>query len=106
MDKQSLALEKACMAGDTDLIQLALLVLHAKLSQADFYALLRPHAEAQCIWEAYCRDANRDELLAMYRAGGGNERLARAEVVEAYMCENLDERHDHLKVRDFVCAVY
>jgi hypothetical protein len=41
MDKHDLSLEKACQAGDTDLIQLALLVLQKNLDQTDFYTLLR-----------------------------------------------------------------
>lgn len=97
MDKHDLSLEKACQAGDTDLIQLALLVLQKNLDQTDFYTLLRSHDEARWMWENYCRLTNRPGLMTMYRAGGGNSALAREEVIDAHASAEVLQRVEKLK---------
>jgi hypothetical protein len=96
MRKYEIALEKAIMSGDTNLIHLVLAVFrddteHGMGNIIDFENILRRLKPARAIWNQVCKETFPDYLLKMY----GKEKLpmeiARIELRKAYNTGNSED---------------
>jgi hypothetical protein len=102
MRKYEIALEKAIISGDTNLIHLVLAVFrddteHGMGNVIDFENILRRLKPARAVWNQVCKETFPDYLLKMY----GKEKLpmeiARIELRKAYTTDKPEESQNLIK---------
>ncbi|CAH3134180.1 unnamed protein product [Porites lobata] len=66
MNKDDLALEKAIMSGDTDLVYMVVMHLKDNLTLGEFLMAIRYHPVALSLYIKYCKDQDRRTLVDLF----------------------------------------
>lgn len=97
MKEEELALNKAELSGDTDLVYLV--VLHLKKHRPDdFFRIIRDRPLARNLFIAYCKQCDLNALKEFYYAMQQPTEIGHISALQAYRCERFSDRLKQLDV--------
>lgn len=98
MQQEELAMQKAVMSGDTDLIYIVILRLKKVLSTNEFLGFLSRHEIAMALYVKYCKEEDPKALAEVYKFHGRLDQLAYIQVRIACNASDITARRDALRI--------
>ena len=97
MQQEELAMQKAVMSGDTDLIYIVILRLKKILTPNEFLGFLSRHEIAMGLYIKYCKEEDPRALAEVYKFHGRVDQLAYIQVRIACNAIDFQARRDALR---------
>ena len=97
MQQEELAMQKAVMSGDTDLIYIVILRLKKILTPNEFLGFLNRHEIALSLYIKYCKEEDPKALAEVYKFQGRRDQLAYIQVRIACNAADIQARRDALR---------
>ncbi|KAM7431227.1 Vacuolar protein sorting-associated protein 16 [Porites harrisoni] len=96
MNKDDLALEKAIMSGDTDLVYMVVMHLKDNLTLGEFLMAIRYHPVALSLYIKYCKDQDRRTLVDLFYQDDQFMNSGNAFVQDSYSEKTIESKMNTL----------
>ncbi|KAM7431220.1 Vacuolar protein sorting-associated protein 16 [Porites harrisoni] len=96
MNKDDLALEKAIMSGDTDLVYMVVMHLKDNLTLGEFLMAIRYHPVALSFYIKYCKDQDRRTLVDLFYQDDQFMNSGNAFVQDSYSEKTIESKMNTL----------
>lgn len=97
MQQEELAMQKAVMSGDTDLIYIVILRLKKILTPTEFLGFISRHAIAMALYIKYCKEEDPRALAEVHKFHGKIDQLAYIQVRVACNALDFQARRDAMR---------